>query len=352
MKCLRLTHPAPVDSKPLSLAEIDPPHPGSHEVRLHVHACGLCHTDLHIVEGELRLPQLPVTPGHQIIGVVDEVGRDVTRFRVGDRLGVPWLYSTCGKCEYCASGRENLCDNARFTGYHANGGYAEHMIVHEDFAYPIPKQFSDVQAAPLLCAGVIGYRALRLSGIRPGQRLGLYGFGASAHITLQIARHQGCEVFVFTRSKQHQELAAELGAAWTGRAEDKTPHPIEGSIIFAPAGQLVPHALRALKKGGTLALAGIHMSPIPEMEYSLLYEERMLRSVANSTRSDVREMLEIAAEIPIHTEVETFPLEETNEALRRMKMSEIRGSGVVVLNEGSRGQTRDRSGSDPGLSPY
>ncbi len=205
MKAQRLTHPAPVDSNPLSLAEIEPPRPGPGEVRLRVHACGLCHTDLHIIEGELRLPRLPLTPGHQIVGVVDEVGNAVTRFRVGERLGVPWLYGTCGKCEYCTSGRENLCDNASFTGYHADGGYAEQMIVHEDFAYPIPKQFSDTQAAPLLCAGVIGYRALRLSGIRPGQRLGMYGFGASAHIALQIARHQRCEVFVFTRSKQHQD---------------------------------------------------------------------------------------------------------------------------------------------------
>lgn len=332
MKAQRLTHPAPVDSNPLSLAEIEPPRPGPGEVRLRVHACGLCHTDLHIIEGELRLPRLPLTPGHQIVGVVDEVGNAVTRFRVGERLGVPWLYGTCGKCEYCTSGRENLCDNASFTGYHADGGYAEQMIVHEDFAYPIPKQFSDTQAAPLLCAGVIGYRALRLSGIRPGQRLGMYGFGASAHIALQIARHQRCEVFVFTRSKQHQEFAAELGAAWTGRAEDTPPHRVDASVIFAPAGQLVPHALRALKKGGTVALAGIHMSHLPEMEYALLYEERTLRSVANSTRDDVREMLQVAAEIPVRTEVETFALEETNSALTRLKKSEIRGSGVVMVS--------------------
>ena len=329
MQAQRLSHPAPVDSKPLSLAALDLPIPGPHEVRLRIHACGLCHTDLHIVEGDLRLPLLPVTPGHQIVGVVDEIGSGVTRFKIGDRLGVPWLYSTCGKCEYCTSGRENLCDNARFTGYHADGGYAEYMVIGEEFAYPIPERFSDIQAAPLLCAGVIGYRALRLSGIKSGQRLGLYGFGASAHIALQIALYQGCEVYVFTRSKQHQELAAELGASWTGRAEDKAPHPVESSIIFAPAGQLVPLALRALKKGGTVALAGIHMSPLPEMEYALLYEERTLRSVANSTRDDVREMLEIAAEIPIRTEVETFALEETNEALRKLKRSEIRGSGVV-----------------------
>jgi len=332
MRAQRLSRPAPIDSKPLLLAEIDPPHPGARDVRLRIHACGLCHTDLHIVEGDLRLPKLPITPGHQIVGVVDKAGSDVTRFKVGDRLGVPWLYSTCGKCEYCTSGRENLCDNARFTGYHVQGGYAEHMIVSEDFAYPIPGQFSDIQAAPLLCAGVIGYRALRMSGIRPGQRLGLYGFGASAHIALQIARHQGCEIYVFTRSKEHQELAAELGAAWTGKAEDRAPHPVDSSVIFAPAGQLVPHALRALRKGGTVALAGIHMSPLPEMEYALLYEERTLRSVANSTRDDVREMLELAAEIPIRTDVETFLLEGTNEALRRLKKSEIRGSGVVILN--------------------
>lgn len=331
MKAQRLSHAGPIDERPLELGDVDAPHPGPHEVRLRIHTCGLCHTDLHTVEGDLRLPHLPITPGHQIVGVVDEAGRDVTRFRAGDRLGVPWLYSTCGKCEYCTSGRENLCDNARFTGYHADGGYAEHMIVHEDFAYPIPRQFSDVQAAPLLCAGVIGYRALRLSGVRPGQRLGLYGFGASAHIALQIARHQGCEIYVFTRSKQHQDLAAELGAAWTGKAEEKAPHPVESSIIFAPAGQLVPHALRALKKGGTVALAGIHMSPLPEMQYALLYEERTLRSVANSTRDDVREMLEIAGKIPVRTEVETFSLEETNEALRRLKVSEIRGSGVVII---------------------
>ncbi len=331
MRAQRLTHPAPVDSKPLLLEDVKPPHPGPHEVRLRVHTCGICHTDLHIVEGELRLPLLPVVPGHQIVGVVDEAGSGVTRFSVGDRLGVPWLYSTCGRCEYCTSGRENLCDNARFTGYHVHGGYAEHMVVGEDFAYPIPLQFSDIQAAPLLCAGVIGYRALRLSGVRPGQRLGLYGFGASAHIALQIARYQGCEVFVFTRSSQHRELAAELGAAWAGKAEDKAPHAVEGSIIFAPAGQLVPHALRALKKGGTVALAGIHMSPLPEMDYALLYEERILRSVANSTRDDVREMLDIAAKTSIRTEVETFPLEETNEALRRLKRSEIRGSGVVTI---------------------
>lgn len=331
MRAERLSHPGPVDGKPLSLQDIDAPAPGPHEVRLRVHTCGLCHTDLHIIEGDLRLPKLPITPGHQIVGVIDKTGSGVTRFKVGDRVGVPWLYSTCGRCEYCRSGRENLCDNARFTGYHADGGYAEYMIVGQDFAYPIPPQFSDIQAAPLLCAGVIGYRALRLSGIKPGQRLGLYGFGASAHIALQIARHQGCEIFVFTRSKQHQELAAELGAAWTGKAEDKAPHPVDSSVIFAPAGQLVPLALRALMKGGTVALAGIHMSPLPEMEYALLYEERTLRSVANSTRDDVREMLEIAAKIPIRTEVETFALEETNEALVKLKRSEIRGSGAIQL---------------------
>jgi propanol-preferring alcohol dehydrogenase len=331
MKAAKLVAPKPVEKSPLSIVEIDAPQIGDHDIRLRVHTCGLCHTDLHVVEGDLKLPKLPLTPGHQIVGMVESVGSRVTRFKKGDRLGVPWLYSTCGVCEFCKSGRENLCDNVRFTGYHVDGGYAEYMVVHEDFAYPIPQTFSDVEAAPLLCAGVIGYRALRLSEIKPGQRIGLYGFGASAHIAIQIVRHWRCEVYVFTRSEQHRELAKELGAAWTGSAEERAPHPIDSAVIFAPAGQLVPLALKALKKGGAIALAGIHMSPIPEMEYKLLYEERTLRSVANSTREDVRGLLEVAAQIPIHTEVETFQLEEVNEGLTKLKHSEIRGSGVLLL---------------------
>ena len=331
MKVARLVAPKPIEKTPLSIVEIDTPQLGDREVLLRVHACGLCHTDLHVVEGDLHLPKLPLIPGHQIVGTVEAVGSHVKRFTKGERLGIPWLNSTCGVCEFCRSGRENLCDNARFTGYHVDGGYAEYVAVNEDFAYQLPASFSDEKAAPLLCAGVVGYRALRLSEIRPGQRMGLYGFGASAHIAIQIVRHWGCEVFVFTRNRHHRELAEELGASWAGTAEHQAPHPIDSAVIFAPAGQLVPLALRALKKGGTIALAGIHMSPIPEMEYSLLYEERTLRSVANSTREDVGGLLDVASQIPIRTEVETFPFQEVNEALAKLKSSEIRGSGVLKL---------------------
>lgn len=320
-----------VDESPLELKEVARPHPEAHEVLLKVHTCGICHTDLHVVEGDLLLPKIPVTPGHQIIGTIDEIGQESTKWSKGDRVGIPWLYSTCGTCEYCRSGKENLCDRARFTGFHVDGGFAEYVVVHEDFTYRIPDTFSDDHAAPLMCAGVIGYRSVRLSGIRPGQRIGLYGFGASAHIAIQIVRHWGCEVYIFTRGQRHRDLAEELGAAWTGSAEETPPHPIDSAVIFAPAGQLVPVALKVLKKGGTVALAGIHMSPIPMMEYKLLYEERTVRSVANSTRDDVRELLTLAADIPIRTEVDVFPFTDANSALQKLKRSEIRGSGVLRI---------------------
>jgi propanol-preferring alcohol dehydrogenase len=297
-----------------------------------VSACGVCHTDLHTVEGDLPLRKLPLVIGHQIAGVVDAVGAGVRRFHVGDRVGVPWLYSTCGRCAYCLRGLENLCENARFTGYDVNGGYAEMMTVSEDFAYPLPANFSDVEAAPLLCAGIIGYRALRLSNIQPGESLGLYGFGASAHIVAQLARHQGCAIFVFTRTESHRALAQWLGAAWVGRAEDQPPREIDAAIIFAPAGPLVLDALRVLRKGGTVTLAGISMSPIPQLDYKMLYHERIVRSVANSTREDARNLLRLAAEIPIRTEIETFPLEQANEALRALKESRIRGAGVLRIS--------------------
>lgn len=331
MRAMILTQPAPIEEQPLKEGEVPWPVPGPEEVLVRVRACGVCHTDLHTVEGDLALPRRPLIPGHQVVGVVAEVGSGVTRFRPGDRVGVPWLYATCGTCSFCQEGRENLCESARFTGYHADGGYAEAMVVAEDFAYAIPPDFSDTAAAPLLCAGVIGYRALRLSEVRPRQRLGLYGFGASAHVTLQVARHWGCEVFVFTRSPAHQQLARKLGAVWVGRAEEEPPARLHSAIIFAPAGALVPEALRVLEKGGTLALAGITMSPLPEMDYSLLYHERTVRSVANSTRQDARELLRLAAEIPIHTTVEEFPLAAANEALLRLKRSQIQGAGVLVV---------------------
>ncbi len=326
-----LEQPKPAETAPLRLVEISSPTPAAGEIRLHVSCCGLCHTDLHTVEGELALPRLPVVPGHQIVGVVDAAGRDVRSFREGDRAGVPWLNWTDGTCPFCRRGQENLCEHARFTGLHVNGGYAEQMVVGEAFAYPIPKEFSEEHAAPLLCAGIIGYRSFRLSGARRGDRLGLYGFGASAHIVIQFARHLGCEVYVFTRARAHQELARELGAAWVGAAEDRAPAPLDAAIIFAPAGSLVPMALRATRKGGTVALAGITMSPIPQMDYDLLYHERVLRSVANSTRQDAREFLALAAEVPVSTEVELFPLERANDALIALKQSRIKGAGVLKI---------------------
>ncbi len=331
MRAMVLREPKPVNEHPLVEADIPKPSPGPGQIRIRVHACGVCHTDLHTVEGEIALPKLPIVPGHQIVGVVD-AAENVERFDIGDRVGVPWLHSTCGRCDYCKRGLENLCDEARFTGLHVDGGYAEFTVAPAEFAYPIPGSFPDLQAAPLLCAGIIGYRALRLSAIQPGRRLGLYGFGASAHVTIQIARHRGFEVYVFTRSKEHRKHALQLGAAWAGAAEEKPPNLVDSSIIFAPAGALVPHALKVLRKGGTLALAGIYMSAVPQMEYDLLYGERTIRSVANSTRQDAEELLQLATEIPIHTEIETSPLSEANHVLERLKKAEIRGAAVLVVS--------------------
>jgi len=331
MRAVKLERPSPVEQSPLSLQEVPDPEPGPGQLRLRVRCCGLCHTDLHTVEGDLQLPKLPLVPGHQIVGIVDALGEGAHGFRKGDRVGVPWLHSTCGKCEFCLHDLENLCNRAQFTGFHVDGGYAEMTVVGEDFAYAIPEVFSDENAAPLLCAGIIGYRSYRLSGIRPGERLGLYGFGASAHLVLQLARHHGCEVCVFTRAEAHRELARQLGAAWVGSAEDTPPHQLDAAIIFAPAGGLVPQALRVLRKAGKLTLAGITMSSIPQMDYSLLYHEKTIRSVANSTRQDAREFLELAAEVPLKTEVEVFDLADANEALLRLKQSRIRGAGVLRI---------------------
>jgi len=332
MRAMVLEKPKSADENPLALREWPLPSPGEGELRVRVKTCGVCHTDLHTVEGELALPKLPVIPGHQIVGIVEALGAGARRFREGDRVGIPWLHSTCGECRFCRRGLENLCESARFTGYHTDGGYAEATVAHESFAYPLPPEFSDLQAAPLLCAGIIGYRSLRLSGVEPGGTLGLYGFGASAHIVIQIARHQGCEVFVFTRSEEHRKLARRLGAAWVGGAEDTPPEKLDGAILFAPAGRLVLDALRATRKGGTVALAGITMTRIPEIDYdSLLYHERVLRSVSNSTREDARELPRVAAEIPVRTEVEAFKLENANLALQSLKASRIQGAGVLTI---------------------
>jgi propanol-preferring alcohol dehydrogenase len=334
MKAMVLREPQPAEHAPLELTEMATPEPGPGEVRLAVRACGVCRTDLHTVEGDLALPKLPLVPGHQVVGTVEALGEGAGRFEVGQRLGVPWLYRTCGQCDFCQRGLENLCRDALFTGLHVDGGYATAMVVPQDFAYPIPAAFSDLEAAPLLCAGIIGYRALRLSEIQRGQRLGLYGFGGSAHVTIQVACHWDCEVYVFTRSESHRRLARDLGAAWVGGAQDTPPAKVHGSIIFAPAGGLVPEALRVMERGGTLALAGVTMTPIPELDYDeLLYWERTVRSVANFTRRDAQEFLELAAEIPVQTTVEPFALGDANRALLALKRSEIDGTGVLVMED-------------------
>lgn len=332
MKVMRLHEPQPIVEEPLTLEEVDAPEPGRGEVRLHVQMCGVCHTDLHMVEGDLDLPKLPVTPGHQVVATVEARGEGAERYEVGDRVGVAWLYSTCGACQHCRGGRENLCPDAEFTGLHADGGYGEYMVVDEQFAYPLPEAFSAAAAAPLLCAGIIGYRALRLSGIKPGGRLGLYGFGASAHLAIQVANFWNCDTYVFTRSENHRRLARELGAVWVGGAEDEIDVGLDGSVTFAPAGWIVPLALGHLRPGGTLAINAIYMSPIPEIDYELLYRERTVRSVTNFTRQDAEEFLRLAAEIPIETEVEVFPLAEANEVLRRLKESEIRGAAALSIS--------------------
>ena len=330
MLAMQLLSPVPVDEHdPLVVSELPEPEPGPGQILLTVRACGVCHTDLHTVEGDLPLPRLPLAPGHQVVGVVKALGAGVTRFQVGDRGGVAWVHATCGACRFCRSGQENLCAEARFTGLHEHGGYAGAMLARADFAFALPAEFTDEQAAPLLCAGIIGYRALRLSQVQPGQRLGLFGFGASAHITIQVARRLGCEVFVFTRSPAHQAHAASLGAVWTGTAQETPPHLLDAAINFTPSGAITLDALRVLERGGVVALAGIHSSPIPEFDYRLLYGERQLRSVTNATRQDAEELLTLATQIPIQTEVEVFSLLEANQVLRRLKRSQITGAAVL-----------------------
>lgn len=322
----------PVAEGPLEAAELPRPEPGHGEALVRVAFCGVCHTDLHTVEGELVPKKLPIVPGHQAVGRVERLGEGCSRLREGQRVGVAWLHETCGECSYCERGLENLCSKARFTGLHTDGGYAQYLKVPEAFAYPLPEAFSDREAAPLLCAGIIGYRALRLSGVAEGGRLGLYGFGASAHLTIQVALHKGCEVYVFSRTAEHRKLALELGASWVGEAQDSPPKKLHGSIVFAPAGWIVPEALRVTDRGGTVALAGIHMSPIPSLEYhSHLYHERVLRSVANSTRGDGEEFLKVAADISIRAETTLYPLGEANRALQDLKAGEISGAAVLKV---------------------
>lgn len=332
MKACILPQRAPIETNPLRFGDVpEPPALKDDEVLVRVRACGVCRTDLHVIEGELPVLKSPVIPGHQVVGVIESCGAKAARFQSGDRVGIPWLHGTCGKCEFCLSGRENLCELATFTGYTVDGGYAEYIVAREDFIYHIPDGFEDLHAAPLLCAGIIGFRCLRVSGIAPGGVLGLYGFGAAASVAIQVAKFWNVKVLAFTRDVRHQNLALELGAAWAGSGTADSPEKLNAAILFAPAGELVPAALKNMKKGGTVVLGGIHMSPIPQMPYELLYHERVIRSVANNTRKDGEDFLEIAAIIPIHTQVQTFPLEQANVALNALKNDAIRGAAVLIV---------------------
>jgi propanol-preferring alcohol dehydrogenase len=334
MKAMLLKQPGPIDSSPLAMVDLPMPEPGVGEIRIQVKACAICRTDLHVIEAELPPHASQIVPGHQAAGIVDKLGANVTRLKIGDRVGIAWLRSTCGICKYCLAGNENLCPNARFTGYDENGGYAQYAVVREDFAYPLPAEIDFVSITPLLCAGIIGYRALRRAEVRPHSRVGLYGFGSSAHICIQIARHWNCSVYVMTRDGRHQHLARDLGAAWAGGASDHPPEFLDSAILFAPVGELVLPALQALDRGGTLALAGIYLSEIPPLDYQRhLFHERNLRSVTANTRQDGIDLLRLAAEVPLLPRTRLFPLEEANRALQQLKHDAISGTGVLTMPE-------------------
>ena len=320
--------------RPLAPRERPDPVPGPGQVVLRVTACGVCRTDLHVVDGDLTGPTLPLVPGHEVVGRVERVGTGVTAFAPGDRVGVPWLGRTCGRCPYCQTGRENLCDNPGFTGYTLDGGYAEYAVAHQRYSFPLPPAYGDAEAAPLLCAGLIGYRSYRMAR-DAGERLGIYGFGAAAHITVQIAVYQGKKVYAFTRpgDAETQEFARRLGAVWAGNSGELPPEELDAAIIFAPVGALIPAALRASAKGGVVVSGGIHMSDIPSFSYDLLWGERVVRSVANLTRADGEEFLDLAPRVPVRTLVSTFPLQQANEALDRLRRGQIQGAAVLVVGE-------------------
>lgn len=331
MKALILEHNAEVETSPLKLVNIPCPEPRPNEIRLRVKACGVCRTDLHVIEGELPDKQFPIIPGHQVVGVVEKLGQGAKRFKLGARVGIAWLRHTCGTCEFCGADKENLCRTSRYTGYHENGGFAEYACVHENFAYEIPEIYSDAEATPLLCAGIIGYRALKRSSLPKSGRLGIFGFGSSAHITIQVALARGAEVFVASREAKHREFAKSMGATWVGSTFDTFPTKLDSSIIFAPAGEIVPVALKNLKPGGTLALSGIHMSAIPEMSYDQhLFHEKTLTSVEANTRQDGIELFAEAARIPIRPSIEMFDLENANQALIKLKHDQLNGTGVLL----------------------
>lgn len=331
MRAMQFVKQKPIVEDPLLLTELSVPEPGAVQVRLRVQVCGVCHTDLHIVEGEIFPTKMPIIPGHQVVGVVDALGEGVTGLKKGQRVGVPWFYDACGSCNFCQTGNENLCTKARFTGFNVDGGFAEYMLAESRYVLPIPDELSDEQAAPLLCAGIIGYRSLRKADVLPGERIGLFGFGASAHLAIQVARYWDCEVYTFTRSQKHRDHALELGSAWVGGASDQPPKLLDRAIIFAPVGKLVHDALGKLRPGGTLAINAIHMTPIPEMPYKLIYGERTMRSVANATYEDGVAFLDLAVKVPIKATVEIYDLEDANQALYAVKNSRINGVAVLMV---------------------
>jgi propanol-preferring alcohol dehydrogenase len=333
MLAMRLFQLAQAEAAPLVATHLPKPRPAAGQVCLRVFACGVCHTDLHIVEGEIHPPKLPVTPGHQVVGVIESIGQEVIGMHIGARVGVPWLYNTCRNCGFCTRGEENLCKKAHFTGFHKNGGFCEYMLADAQYLLPLPEKISNEQAAPLLCAGIIGYRSLQKADLQPGERLGLVGFGASAHLAIQIGRYWGCEIYVYTRSKEHQRHAEELGATWTGNFDEKQKKPLDRAVIFAPAGDLVPRVLERLRPGGTLVINAIYMSPIPAMEYHLIYGERTIRSVANATYRDGVDFLQLAEKINIQSDVALYSLEEANQALLDLKHSRFNGEAVLVIHQ-------------------
>lgn len=332
MRAMQLFQQMPGEESPLRLVDIPEPIPGPGQVQVRVSVCGVCHTDLHIVEGDINPPRLPIIPGHQVVGLIDAIGEGVKHLDLGIRVGIPWFQSACGTCKYCQSGMENLCPEAQYTGFHVNGGFAEYILADARFVLLIPDKISDRQAAPLMCAGIIGYRSLIRADLIPCERLGLFGFGASAHLAIQVAKYWDCEVYVFTRSQNHREHARQLGAVWVGGVEESPPENLDRAIIFAPAGEIVPKALQKLRPGGTVAINAIHMSPIPEMPYELIYGERTLRSIANATYTDGVEFLKLAAEIPIYSTVQTYNLEQANQALLDVKYSKLNGEALLIIS--------------------
>lgn len=333
MRAIAVERPAAIETSPLGLVEVEKPRAGAGEILVRVRACGVCRTDLHVAEGDLEPKHPQMIPGHEVVGVVEENGAGCKRFAPGARVGIAWLRETCGECVYCRQGRENLCREARFTGWDHDGGYAQWAVVREDFAYALPEALGDAEIAPLLCAGIIGYRAIKRADVKPGSTVGLYGFGGSAHLAIQVLRHWKCRVFVMSRGGKHQELAEELGAAWVGSADERPPMPLDAAILFAPAGELVLPAMEALDRGGILAVAGIYLTPIPRLDYERhLFYEKELRSVTANTREDGAEFLRLAGEIPIRTHVVPMELTEANRALKMLKHDQLKGAAVLRVS--------------------